>query len=346
LVLTPEVDPRYVWYQLQHGYARNDTDQFQRATTNIRNLQVTRYLEGTQLNIAPRTEQERIVGAIEEEFSRLDAGIAALERARQGLMRLKAAVLRAAYDDAAEECGTSSLTAMIGDKALFVDGDWVESKDQDPDGDHRLTQLADVGDGTWRNRSARFMSNEQFTRLGCTELQKGDILVARMPAPLGRACLFPGDPMPCATVVDVAIIRLSNHRADPRWLMWILNSPQIRAQVSSLAKGTTRTRISRRNLGAVQIPRLNEEAQRASAQELESRLDAIARMEETIAVTSVCEARLRSSLLATAFDGRLVSQDPANEPASVLLAGTAADRASSNGHKPTRARKPPRKVRA
>ena len=30
---------------------------------------------------------------------------------------------------------------------VFIDGDWVESKDQDPDGDVRLVQLADVGDG-------------------------------------------------------------------------------------------------------------------------------------------------------------------------------------------------------
>ena len=36
-------------------------------------------------------EQERIVAAIEEQFSRLDAGVAALERARQNLKRMRAA---------------------------------------------------------------------------------------------------------------------------------------------------------------------------------------------------------------------------------------------------------------
>ena len=48
------------------------------------------------LLIAPRREQERIVAAIEEQFSRLDAGVAALERAQQNLKRLRAAVLQAA----------------------------------------------------------------------------------------------------------------------------------------------------------------------------------------------------------------------------------------------------------
>ena len=34
---------------------------------------------------------------------------------------------------------------------LFIDGDWVETKDQDPDGDVRLIQLADLGDGVFRD---------------------------------------------------------------------------------------------------------------------------------------------------------------------------------------------------
>jgi type I restriction enzyme S subunit len=45
---------------------------------------------------APTAEQDRIVAAIEEQFSRLDAGVAALERVRQKLGRMRAAVLRAA----------------------------------------------------------------------------------------------------------------------------------------------------------------------------------------------------------------------------------------------------------
>ena len=43
--------------------------------------------------LPPRPEQERIVAAIEEQFSRLDAGIAALERARHNLVQMRAAIL-------------------------------------------------------------------------------------------------------------------------------------------------------------------------------------------------------------------------------------------------------------
>ncbi len=46
----------------------------------------------------PSAEQQRIVAAIEQQFSRLDAGIAALRRAQQLLKRYRAAVLKAAVE--------------------------------------------------------------------------------------------------------------------------------------------------------------------------------------------------------------------------------------------------------
>ncbi len=46
----------------------------------------------------------------------------------------------------------------LASKGVFSDGDWIESKDQDPTGDIRLIQLADIGDGTFVNKSNRFMN--------------------------------------------------------------------------------------------------------------------------------------------------------------------------------------------
>ena len=93
---------------------------------------------------------------------------------------------------------------------LFTDGDWVESRDQDPNGEVRLIQLADIGDGVYINKSSRFLNNETFQKLKCTEIIKGDILLARMPDPLGRCCIFEGDEKKCITVVDVCVIRVNS----------------------------------------------------------------------------------------------------------------------------------------
>ena len=133
---------------------------------------------------------------------------------------------------------------------LFADGDWVESKDQDPAGDYRLLQLADIGDGTFLNKSDRWMNREQFNRLGCTKLEVNDVLIARMPDPIGRACLFPEGLPDCATVVDVAIVRTGNETLQ-KFLALLINSSDFRTEAFSLLTGTTRQRISRGNLAKI-----------------------------------------------------------------------------------------------
>jgi type I restriction enzyme, S subunit len=140
---------------------------------------------------------------------------------------------------------------LMGTDGIFVDGDWVESKDQDPFGDVRLIQLADIGDGEYRNRSARFLTHTRAEELNCTFLISGDVLIARMPDPLGRACIFPGDEKPSVTVVDVCIVRTGTDGADHRWLAHFINAPAFRARIYELQSGSTRKRISRRNLATI-----------------------------------------------------------------------------------------------
>lgn len=145
----------------------------------------------------------------------------------------------------------SSIGKITLTNSLFSDGDWVESKDQDPAGTNRLIQLADIGDGVFINKSSRYMNDEQFQRLKCTPLKKNDILIARMPDPLGRACLYPLESGKAATVVDVAVLRTEN--SDHYWLMSAINSSSYRYQIGLNASGTTRTRIARGILSEIEI---------------------------------------------------------------------------------------------
>lgn len=147
----------------------------------------------------------------------------------------------------------ATLGDLLSSAEIFRDGDWVESKDQDPSGDVRLIQLADVGDGFYIDKSYRHLTYETSIRLRCTHLKRGDILVARMPDPLCRACIFPGDSKISVTVVDVCIIRVNPGATDPIWLTWMINSPEFRSNAISSATGTTRSRISRGNLSKLPV---------------------------------------------------------------------------------------------
>ncbi len=147
----------------------------------------------------------------------------------------------------------TTIPEMISNDGLFVDGDWIESKDQDVNGDVRLIQLADIGIASFRDKSFRFLTSQKAKELNCSFLEKGDILIARMPDPLGRACIFPLKGK-FVTVVDVAIIRPGETSIEVKWLMHFINSPIISRRINELASGTTRQRISRRNLANIPFP--------------------------------------------------------------------------------------------
>ncbi|MEM9221382.1 MAG: restriction endonuclease subunit S [Pseudomonadota bacterium] len=148
----------------------------------------------------------------------------------------------------------STLPEIAGDSGIFTDGGWVESKDQDPDGEVRLIQLADIGIGDFLDKSSRALTLYKARQLKCTLLEPGDILIARMPDPIGRACIFPGLGRPCATAVDVCVLRVDPHVAYGPYVKWMINSPDFLNDVARHIRGSTRTRISRKNLGLLTVP--------------------------------------------------------------------------------------------
>ena len=137
---------------------------------------------------------------------------------------------------------------------VFADGDWIESKDQADDG-IRLIQTGNVGNGVYLDKGerARYIDEETFIRLNCTEVLPNDILISRLPDPVGRACIIPDGLGKSITAVDCSIVRLKSHVL-PEFFVAYTMTTLYAAQIGSSVTGSTRKRISRKNLGQVVIP--------------------------------------------------------------------------------------------
>jgi len=137
---------------------------------------------------------------------------------------------------------------------VFSDGDWIESKDQSSEG-IRLIQTGNVGFGEFRDKEdrARFISESTFKRLKCTEVFAGDLLVSRLPDPVGKSCIIPQMNVRMITGVDCTIIR-TRKEITPKFLAYYQQSPTYLSEINTRVTGTTRSRISRKNLGKVLIP--------------------------------------------------------------------------------------------
>lgn len=143
----------------------------------------------------------------------------------------------------------------LGEVATFVaDGDWIESKDQSDNG-IRLIQTGNVGNGCFKAKEDKphFISEDTMSKLGCTEIYEGDCLVSRLPDPVGRACLVPNVGCRMITAVDCSIIRFGNNYL-PQFFVDYSQSSKYRNSINNNTTGTTRKRISRKNLEKILVP--------------------------------------------------------------------------------------------
>ena len=242
----------------------------------------------------------------------------------------------------------------------LTDGDWIETKDQSEGGVVRLIQLADVGVGAFLDKSARFVTEETEVRLRCTRLTAGDILIARLPNPIGRACIFPDIGQPAITAVDVAILRTDKNLYN-KYIEIAINAPPTREQIEAYGKGATRFRVSTGHLKTIVLPLPPIDEQHRIVAKVDELMAVCDQLEEARTVredtrdrlTKASLARLsapdedvptfrsharfavdalpalaaradqvkhlRQTILNLAVRGKLVEQNPADEPASELL---------------------------
>lgn len=199
------------------------------------------------------------------------------------------------------------LDALKVDANGFFDGDWILSENMDSAGEVRLLQLSDIGIGEFIDKSDKHISEKTYRQLGCTPLHEGDVMISRMAEPIARSCIVPSFPYTVITAVDVAVIRCNPSIVINCYLNYLCNAKWFTDLAFSLARGTTRVRITRKNLGdmPVPIPPLAEQQRIVdSIGSLFAKLDEA--KEKAQAVVDGFEDR-KAAILHKAFTGELIS---------------------------------------
>ncbi len=197
----------------------------------------------------PEFQEQKKIGYF---LTLVDTKIAKQRLLIEHLKKYKRGVLKTFFNDflSTEKCIPMS---YIVDEML--DGDWIESKDQSKFG-IRLIQTGNVGCGEYIDKpnAAKYISENTFRKLNCSEIFSGDILISRLPSPAGRACIIPSTGERMITAVDCTIVRCNETVCCNRYLLQFLNSPQYFKIVESFLAGGTRQRISRKNLESICVP--------------------------------------------------------------------------------------------
>lgn len=176
---------------------------------------------------------------------------------------------------------------------VFTDGDWIESKDQSDDG-IRLVQTGNIGEGIYLEKEARakYISEETFEKLKCTEIFPGDILVSRLSDPVGRACIIPEKEERMITAVDCTICRPNESIISKEYLCYFMRSSAYYKRLLGSVTGTTRKRISRKNLGNVELEVPSKERQMDVVEQLDCLVKVIeSRKQELQLLDNLIKAR-------------------------------------------------------
>lgn len=358
--------------------------------------------------VAPTNEQHRIAEKIEELFSKLDAGSAALERVAANLKRYRSSVLKAAVEgrlteqwraeNPPSEPASKPLERILAERRRKWEEDQLAKyakKGKTPPKNWRnkykeptLPDTTDLpplpegwcytslpaiipGDGEsiktgpfgsllkkhehtnsgipvlgienieamrFIKGNKIFITPEKAAQLVDYDALPGDILVSRS-GTVGEVCVVPeglGDLRISTNLMRVRLVRSSML---PEFFCILFNgSPFVLQQVSELCSGSTRDFLNKKMLETILLPLPPLQEQAVIIQEVEQHLSLIEKHDLIIERALQRSTLLRQAILKRAFEGRLVPQDPNDEPASVLLERIAAERkAASAGTKTNQA---------
>lgn len=269
-------------------------------------------ISGTSLRsipvpVAPYAEQLRIVAAIEEQFSRLDAGVMTLERIRTKLYALRSSCVDRAVDEAVRLIrGESAPVARLLEIPL-ANGRSVPNGGLDGYPVLRLTAIRGQQVDVSQSKAGAWTADEARPY----RIFRGDFLVARgngTRSLVGRGSMVTAD-------ADVAFpdtmirMRFDKQIIIPEYAALMWGSRPVRIQIENSARTTAGIyKINQKDLQSIRLPVPDIRSQRIILESSLSAFDAIRPVESVVATQLKRAEKLRSSILSAAFSGKLTSQ--------------------------------------
>ncbi|MET7357179.1 restriction endonuclease subunit S [Streptomyces sp. NPDC005562] len=294
----------------------------------------TAKLKRVQLALPPLAEQHRIVEALEELLSRLDAAVASTYSSRQRLPGLIGALRNTGIGSAkGRELPSGWRWGTLGQVLERIEAGKSFRCEARPALPHEWGVIK-VSAMTW----GEFREGEQKAApVGRViderhEVRSGDILVSRANTPkYVGAPVIVGDIRKKLLLSDKSLRLVPAEGVDKRWLISVLSSPYVRRQISAQATGSkdSMRNISQRQLLEVEIPIAPKREQAGIAASVTASVDRAAVLRSELDRTLRRGEFLKSKVLKRAFMGKLLPQDPSDEPATTLLTRIAAERDTS-----------------
>ncbi|MBT3145100.1 restriction endonuclease subunit S [Neptunomonas phycophila] len=160
-----------------------------------------------------------------------------------------------------------------------------------------ILRLQNVDRLSFINKNIQFITKEKAEQLSRHSYKVGDIVITKLGAPLGKACIVPDDFEDGRIVADIVRARINEDAFDKRYICYAINSSVCVKQLESQTKGATRPRVNLSHMRGLILPVAPIAEQKRIVEKLDAlltRIDtAIEHLQESV---TLVDALLKSSL--------------------------------------------------
>ncbi len=309
---------------------------------------ILKQIRAAEISLPPLNEQRRIATKLDTTLAAVDACRKRLGGVATILKRFRQVVLAAATSgeltrEWRDERGKSLddwAERSVGDVVTDIEaGLNVQCEERPPAVNERgLVKISAVTWGIYDEDQSKTLKSDQQV-LERNRIRSGDFLISRANTiELVGSCVIVHETRRALYLSD-KVLRLAMPEERKKWLLMCLRSENGRRQIEKLSSGNhlSMRNLSQKNLLSIKIllPPMDELDQ---IEGLSNQLFTLAdQLEARLTAARKVVDRLTPALLAKAFRGELVPQDPGDEPASVLLERIrAARQAEAGAGKPSR----------
>jgi len=286
------------------------------------------FLASEKFPIPPLNEQKRILAKLEQLLTDLDKGIEYLETTKQQLKVYRQAVLKWAFEGKLtnEDVKDGKLphgwkVAILKNNSTVSGGLTKNVKKNEGEKIAPFLRVANVGFNNIDISDLHYisLSESEFKRVS---LKQDDLLFVEGNGSIeqiGRVALWNDSVKDCVHQNHLIKVRLSSHLM-PKFALYYYCSSDGRKHIMEQAQSTSGLHtLSISKVSNLPITIAPFDEQQAIVKEIESRLSVCDKIEETIESSLQQAEALRLSIIKKAFEGKLVPQDPNDEPAEKLL---------------------------